>query len=80
MPKTITIHRPGEFTGDVAHLTGRPSVVSAVARVDCEVYEVSAEGVREVLNRCPDLATSSFKRSLPGASSCASRGISPACA
>ena len=55
MPKTITIHRPGEFTGDVAHLTGRPSVVSAVARVDCEVYEVSAEGVREVLNRCPDL-------------------------
>src|SRR6266566_9889091 len=54
-PKTITIHRPGEFTGDVAHLTGRPSVVSAVARVDCEVYEVSAEGVREVLNRCPDL-------------------------
>jgi thioredoxin reductase (NADPH) len=54
-PKTITIHRPGEFTGDVAHLTGRPSVVSAVARVDCEVYEVSAAGVREVLNRCPDL-------------------------
>ena len=48
MPKTITIHRPGEFTGDVAHLTGRPSVVSTVARVDCEVYEVSAEGVREV--------------------------------
>jgi thioredoxin reductase (NADPH) len=54
-PKIVTIHRPGEFTGDVAHLTGRPSVVSAVARVDCEVYEVSAEGVRQVLNRWPDL-------------------------
>jgi thioredoxin reductase (NADPH) len=54
-PKTVTVHGPGEFTGDVAHLTGRPSVVSAVAREDCEVYEVSAEGVRQVLNRCPDL-------------------------
>jgi thioredoxin reductase (NADPH) len=54
-PKTVTVHGPGEFTGDVAHLTGRPSVVSAVARDDCEVYEVSAEGVRQVLNRCPDL-------------------------
>ena len=53
-PKTVTIHRPGEFTGQGAHLTGRASVVSAVARVDCEVYEVSAEGVRQVLNRCPD--------------------------
>ena len=54
-PKTIAVHQPGEFTGDVAHLTGRPSVVSAVARTDCDVYEVSADGVREILNRCPDL-------------------------
>jgi thioredoxin reductase (NADPH) len=54
-PKTVTVHRPGEFTGDVVHLTGRASVVSAVARVDCEVYEVSTEGVRQILNRCPDL-------------------------
>ena len=54
-PRTVTVHRPGEFTGDVAHLTGRASVVSAVARVDCEVYEVSTEGVRQILNRCPDL-------------------------
>lgn len=54
-PKTVTIHMPGEFTGDVAHLTGRPSVVSAIAHVDCEVYEISAEGVRQILNRCPDL-------------------------
>ncbi len=54
-PKTIAVHKPGEFTGDVAHLTGRPSVVSAVSRTDCEVYEVSTDGVREILNRCPDL-------------------------
>ena len=54
-PKTVTVHGPGEFTGDVAHLTGTPSVVSAVAKTDCEVYEVSAEAVRQILNQCPDL-------------------------
>jgi thioredoxin reductase (NADPH) len=54
-PKTVAVHRPGEFTGDVAHLTGSPSVVSAVARGDCEVYEVSADALRQLLNRCPDL-------------------------
>ena len=54
-PKTITVHRRGEFTGDVAHLTGGPSLVRAVARGDCEVYEVSAEGVRQIINQFPDL-------------------------
>ena len=46
---------PGEFTGDVAHLTGRPAVVSAVARSDCEVYEISTEGLRNILNQSPEL-------------------------
>src|SRR4051812_28377334 len=54
-PKTITVLGPGEFTGEVAHLTGGPSLVSAVARGDCAVYEVSSEGVREIINRFPDL-------------------------
>jgi thioredoxin reductase (NADPH) len=54
-PKTITVLGHGEFTGEVAHLTGGPSLVSAVARGDCEVYEVSAEGVRQIINRFPDL-------------------------
>ena len=54
-PKTITVHRPGEFTGDVVQLTGSPAIVSAIARGDSEVYEVAAEAVRQVLNTCPDL-------------------------
>jgi thioredoxin reductase (NADPH) len=54
-PNVAVVHRPGEFTGDVAQLTGQPSVVSAVARGDCEVYAVPTEGLREVLNRCPAL-------------------------
>jgi len=54
-PRTIAVHRPGQFTGDVAHLTGSPSVVSAVARADCEVYGISPAGLRDVLNNCPEL-------------------------
>jgi len=55
MPKTVTIHGPGSFTGDVAHLTGEAALVSAVARGDCEVYEISPGGVREVINLHPEL-------------------------
>jgi thioredoxin reductase (NADPH) len=54
-PRTVTVHHAGEFTGDVAHLTGRPSVVTAIARTDCELYEMSGEAVRQVINQCPDL-------------------------
>ena len=49
-PKTIAVHGPGEFTGDVAQLTGGPALVSAVARGDCEVYEVSPDALRQILN------------------------------
>ena len=31
-PKTIVIHGPGDFTGDVSLLTDRPAAVSAYAR------------------------------------------------
>ena len=54
-PKTIAVLGPREFTGDTAHLTGGPSLVSAVAREDCEAYEISTEGVRDILNRFPVL-------------------------
>jgi len=53
MPKTVTVHRTGGFTGDISHLTGNPAVVSAVARGDCEVYEISGDALRRVLNQCP---------------------------
>jgi thioredoxin reductase (NADPH) len=54
-PKTIAVLGPREFTGEITQLTGGPSLVSGVARTDCEAYEISAEGVREILNRFPDL-------------------------
>lgn len=55
-PKTIAIHRPGQFTGDVSHLTGMPAIFSAIARGGCEVFEISAEALRGLLNQCPGLS------------------------
>lgn len=54
-PKTVTIHGPSEFTGDVSQLTGSPSLFSGVARGDGEVYEVSPDALRQILNNHPDL-------------------------
>src|SRR5580692_4884159 len=42
-PKTITIHRKGQFTGEISHLTGTPAIFRAVARGDCQVFEISEE-------------------------------------
>ena len=55
-PKTIVVHRKGSFTGDISHLTGNPAVVTAVARGDCEVYEISGDALRHVLNQCPTVS------------------------
>jgi thioredoxin reductase (NADPH) len=55
-PKTLTIHRKGQFTGDISHLTGLPAVVNAVARGDCEVYEIPGDALRQALNQCPAIS------------------------
>ena len=55
-PETVVVLGPGEFTGDVAHLTGRRAVVSAVARGVCEAYEISNATLRDILGQCPDLS------------------------
>src|ERR1700761_19597 len=56
-PKTLVVHEKGNFTGDISHLTGTPVMVSAVARGnDCEVFEISSEALRHVLNQCPTLS------------------------
>src|ERR1700733_9251610 len=40
-PKTVVMHEAGEFTGEVAQLTGSPVLVSGVARGECEIFEIS---------------------------------------
>ena len=54
-PKRITVHRKGQFTGEISQLTGAPAVVSAIARGPCEVIEISREALRRVLSQCQDM-------------------------
>jgi thioredoxin reductase (NADPH) len=54
-PTAVTVHGPGEFTGDVGQVTDRPALVSAVVRTDGEAYEVSPDALRELLNNYPVL-------------------------
>ena len=54
-PKTVAVHGPGEFAGDLSQLTGRPALVSGYARGGCEVYEVSPDALKQLLNNHPDL-------------------------
>jgi thioredoxin reductase (NADPH) len=55
-PHTLVIHGPGQFTGEVGQLTGSQPSVSAVARGECEVYEISADALRQLLNNHPALS------------------------
>jgi thioredoxin reductase (NADPH) len=54
-PKTIVVHTVGEFTGEMGQLTGRPAIATAVARTDSEVYEITSEALRQIVNRCPEV-------------------------
>jgi thioredoxin reductase (NADPH) len=55
-PKTIVVHHKGQFTGDISHLTGMPAIFTAVARGNCEVFEISGDALRHLLNQCPALS------------------------
>jgi thioredoxin reductase (NADPH) len=55
-PKTIVVHHKGQFTGEVSQLLGLPSIASAVAHGDSEVYEISGDALRRALNQCPSLS------------------------
>lgn len=54
-PTTIAIHGPGEFTGDSSHLAGTPAIFTAIALSDCELYAISGDLLKQVINQCPDL-------------------------
>jgi thioredoxin reductase (NADPH) len=56
VPKTVVVHGPGEFSGDVSLLTDRPAVVSAYARGETRAYCVSQAGLRGVIQEIPQLS------------------------
>lgn len=54
--KTIVIHGPREFTGDVSLLTDRPALISAYAKGETRAYCVRQVELRKVIQEIPDLS------------------------
>jgi thioredoxin reductase (NADPH) len=54
-PRTLAVLERGEFTGEVAQLTGGASLITATARGEVDAYGVSAEDVRAIINQSPEL-------------------------
>jgi thioredoxin reductase (NADPH) len=53
--RLIVSHGPGQFSGDIDVLTGRPVMVTAIARGPTEVLRVPNTQLRALLNRVPSL-------------------------
>src|SRR5436853_3205527 len=51
--RVIATHLPGHFSGDIDLLTGRPVIVTAVARGESRVWRVPGSHLRALLNRVP---------------------------
>ena len=53
--RVIVTHEPGQFSGDIDLLTGRPVIVTAVARGSSRIWRVPGSHLRGLLNRVPSL-------------------------
>jgi thioredoxin reductase (NADPH) len=51
--RLIVTHEPGQFSGDIDLLTGRPVIVKAVAHGATRLWRVSNNQLRALLNRVP---------------------------
>ena len=51
----VTIHKAGEFAGDLDLLTGRPGVVDIVALIAVKAVRIKSADIRKFLVRFPDL-------------------------
>jgi thioredoxin reductase (NADPH) len=53
--RVIVTHDPGQFSGDIDLLTGRPVIVTGVARGKSRIWRVPGSHLRALLNRVPSL-------------------------
>src|ERR1700747_1405528 len=53
--RLIAVHEPGHFSGDIDVLTGRPVIVTAVAKGPTRLRAVPNGQLRALLNRVPSL-------------------------
>src|SRR5437870_5734999 len=49
--RVLVTHEPGQFSGDIDLLTGRPVIVTAVASGKARVWRVQGSHLRALLNR-----------------------------
>ncbi|MEM8806503.1 MAG: ATP-binding protein [Cyanobacteria bacterium P01_G01_bin.38] len=48
----LTVHGPGEFTGDLSMLAGNPAMATAKTAGPCRILELSPEAFRHVIVQC----------------------------
>src|SRR4029078_9703771 len=54
-PRVVTVHEPGEFTGDVDTLSGRAALVTGRAIARGEVLEWTAAALRQAVDALPEI-------------------------
>jgi thioredoxin reductase (NADPH) len=52
-PRTVAVHKAGEFTGDIDLLSRRRPVVTAMARGDTTVLEIAPAAIRQIIAERP---------------------------
>ncbi len=52
----LTIHQPGEFTGELSMLTGDPAIATGFAVGTTKVQRFTNQAFRRMLAECPDMA------------------------
>lgn len=53
--KRVALHERHAFGGDVSLVTGRPALISAIARGDTEIFEISRSDIRRIMGERPAL-------------------------
>jgi thioredoxin reductase (NADPH) len=59
--REVTVHEPGEFTGDVDTLSGRASLVTGRATARGEVLELMAAALRQAVDALPEIGETVLK-------------------
>jgi thioredoxin reductase (NADPH) len=59
--RTVVVHQPGEFTGDVDMLTGRRALVTGRAAEDGRVLALNTAELRRAVDELPDLGETILK-------------------
>src|SRR6266436_5658216 len=59
--REVTVHEPGEFTGDVDTLSGRASLVTGRATARGEVLELMAAALRQAVDALPEIGETVWK-------------------